>query len=59
MKTEGIPEPHLTKREFLKFCGTSFCALYLTHLCGFPETLQAQMAKKGLIRTKLSPILLP
>ncbi len=59
MKTEGVAESHLTKREFLKFCGTSFCALYLTHLFGFPETLQAQMAKKGLIKTKLSPYFTP
>ena len=55
VKTESIPEPHLTKREFLKVCGTSLGALYLAHLFGFPETLRAQMAKKGLIKTKLSP----
>jgi pyruvate formate lyase activating enzyme len=59
MKTEGITESHLTKREFLKFCGTSLGALYLAHLFGFPETLQAQMAKKGLIKTKLSPYFIP
>lgn len=54
-KSEGIPEHYLTKREFLTFCGTSFCVLCATHLFGFPQTLQAQMAQKGLIRTKLSP----
>ena len=58
-KGEGIPEPYLTKREFLKFCGTSFYALYLAHLFGFPQTLQAQMAQKGLIKTKLSPYFTP
>jgi len=51
----GMPEPCLTKREFLKFCGTGFCALCIAHLFGFPKALQAQMAKKGLIKTKLSP----
>jgi len=45
----------LTKREFLKFCGASFCMLSVPHLFGFPETSQAQMIKKGLIKTRLSP----
>lgn len=54
-KGKGIPEPYLTKREFLKLCGASFCALCFAHLFSFPETLRAQMAKKGLIKTKLSP----
>jgi pyruvate formate lyase activating enzyme len=53
-KGEGIPEHYLTKRDFLKVCGTSFCALCVAHLFGFPEISQAQMAKKGLIKTKLS-----
>jgi len=56
---EGIPDPHLTKREFLKLCGTSLCALYLAHLFNFPETLRAQMATKGLIKTRLSPYFTP
>jgi len=47
--------PRLTKREFLKFCGASFCMLSVACLYGFPETSRAQMAKKGLIKTKLSP----
>ncbi|MBW2040101.1 MAG: AmmeMemoRadiSam system radical SAM enzyme [Deltaproteobacteria bacterium] len=54
-KGEGIPEPRLTRRDFLKFCGTSFSVLSLAHLFGFPETVRAQMAKKGLIKIKLSP----
>jgi pyruvate formate lyase activating enzyme len=54
-KWQGIPDPGMTKREFLRFCGTSFCALSLAHIFGFPETVRAQMAKKGLIRVKLSP----
>jgi pyruvate formate lyase activating enzyme len=47
--------PELNKRDFLKFCGMSFCLLSAAHLFGFPETSRAQMAKKGLIKTKLSP----
>jgi len=47
--------PRLTKREFLKFCRASFCMLSVACLYGFPETSRAQMAKKGLIKTKLSP----
>ena len=39
-KGQGIRESHLTKREFLRFCGTSFCALSLAHLFGIPETLR-------------------
>ncbi|MFB0521624.1 MAG: AmmeMemoRadiSam system radical SAM enzyme [Desulfatiglandales bacterium] len=53
--TQGIPEPYLTKREFLKVCATSFCALCFTHLLSFPKPLPAQMASKGLIKIKLSP----
>ncbi len=49
-----FPEHCLTKRDFLKVCGTSFCALCAAHLFGFPQTSQAQMAQKGLIKTKLS-----
>jgi pyruvate formate lyase activating enzyme len=49
------PELQLTKREFLKFCGTSFCSLSLPSLFGFPKNTRAQMAQKGLIKTKLSP----
>ena len=51
----GNHQPLLTKRKFLKFCGTSICALCVTHLFGLSKTSQAQMAKKGLIKTKLSP----
>ena len=45
----------MTKREFLKFCGTSFCLLSAPYLLGFPKASEAQTAKKGLIKTKLSP----
>ena len=55
MRTKAVSNPQWTKREFLKFCGTSLCVLSSAHLLGFPETSQAQMAKKGLIKTKLSP----
>jgi len=54
-KNQTFPESGMTKREFLRFCGTSFCTLSLAHIFGFPETVRAQMAKKGLIRVKLSP----
>ncbi len=54
-KGQTFPESGMTKREFLRFCGTSFCALSLAHIFSFPETVRAQMAKKGLIRVKLSP----
>jgi pyruvate formate lyase activating enzyme len=55
MRTKAVSNPQWTKREFLKFCGTSFCILSATSLFGVPETSRAQMAKKGLIKTKLSP----
>lgn len=50
-----IPNPQLSKREFLQFCGASFCLLSSAYLFGYPETSRAQAAKKGLIKTKLSP----
>jgi len=51
----ALSESHLTKREFLKICGASFCLLSAAQIFGFPKTSQAQLAKKGLIKTKLSP----
>src|SRR4030042_960740 len=50
-----FPNPQMTKREFLRFCRTSLCALSSVFLLGLPETSHAQIAKKGLIKTKLSP----
>lgn len=50
-----IPSPQLSKREFLQFCGASLCLLSSAYLFGYPETSRAQAAKKGLIKTKLSP----
>jgi pyruvate formate lyase activating enzyme len=50
-----IPNPRLSKREFMRFCGASLCLLSSAHLFGYPETSRAQAAKKGLIKTKLSP----
>ncbi len=44
-----------TRRNFLKFCGTSICALVGFYLLGLPEPARAQVVKKGLIKTKLSP----
>jgi len=59
MSDKVIPNPQLTKREFLRFCGTSFCMLSATCLFGFPQTSRAQMAKKGLIKTRISPYFTP
>ena len=58
-KDEGLHESLLTKREFLKFCGRSFCTLCAGYLLSFPEISQAQMAKKGLIKARLSPYFTP
>ena len=55
LRHEITSDPGLTKREFLKLCGTSFCVLSSAYLIGYPETSRAQAAKKGLIKTKLSP----
>jgi pyruvate formate lyase activating enzyme len=55
MADEAIFNSKLTKREFLRFCGASFCVISLGHLFGSPETSRAQIVKKGLIKTKLSP----
>ncbi len=55
LRKTTVPESHLTKREFLKFCGAGFCLLSTTQIFGLPKTSQAQTAKKGLIKTKLSP----
>ena len=52
---KGTSEPHLTKREFLKVCGTGFSVLCAAHLFSFPNIVRAQAATKGLIKTKLSP----
>ena len=59
MRTKTTSNPQWTKREFLKFCGASVCMLSVTSLFGLPETSRAQMAKKGLIKTKLSPYFTP
>jgi len=45
----------LSKRDFLRLCGTSVCLLSAGYLFGFPETSRAQATAKGLIKTKLSP----
>ena len=55
MKGQTILEPSMTKREFLKVCGVSFCALSAAQLLGLPNPVRAQMPQKGLIKTKLSP----
>jgi pyruvate formate lyase activating enzyme len=49
----------LTKREFLKFGGTSFCALWAAHLFCVPKITRAKMPIKGLVKTKLSSYFTP
>src|SRR5512139_3411217 len=48
-------DPILTKRDSLRFCGHSLCALSAVEWLGFPRTTQAQAPVKGLVKTKLSP----
>ena len=55
----ALSESHLTKREFLKICGASVCVFSAANLFVFPKTSQAQLAKKGLIKTKVSPYFTP
>jgi len=55
MLDKVIPSPQLTKRDFLKFCGASFCMFSLGYFFGFPEASQGQIVKKGFVKTKLSP----
>jgi len=59
IRDRALSESHLTKRELLKICGASFCVLSAVHLFGFPKTSEAQLAKKGLVKTKISPYFTP
>jgi pyruvate formate lyase activating enzyme len=45
----------LTKREFLRLCGSGLCSLLATDLFGCDGVARAEGAVKGLIRPKLSP----
>lgn len=54
-RSEDLDDHPLTKRQFLKVCGTGLCLLSTAHLFGVPKLSRAQMARKGLIKTKLSP----
>src|SRR5512143_2572337 len=45
----------LTRRDFIRICGASASTISLAQLLGFPRSGTAQTAKKGLIKTKLSP----
>ena len=42
----------MTKREFLQLCRAGLCLVPGTCLLGLPKTGRAQIAKKGLIKTK-------
>jgi len=59
IRKRTVSEPYLTKRKFLKICGASFCVLSAAELFGFQKTSQAQLARKGLIKTKVSPYFTP
>lgn len=59
MRDESLYRPNLTKREFLRLCAKGSCAFCIAQLFGFPQSIRAQTAKKGLIRTKLSPYFTP
>ena len=54
-RSKTSPNLQMTKRDFLRFCGTSLCMLSAASLFSLPENSRAQTAKKGLIKTKLSP----
>ncbi len=55
MKAKGELDLRLSKRAFLRVCGAGICMFSAASLFGFPQTSRAQPAKKGLIKTKLSP----
>jgi len=55
---EASSNPGLTKRQFLRFCGASFCMLSAASLFALPKS-HAQTVTKGLIKTKLSPYFTP
>jgi pyruvate formate lyase activating enzyme len=59
MKDKRLDERYVSKRGFMKLCGKSFGALWAAQAFCFQNTTLAQMAKKGLIRTKLSPYFAP
>ena len=56
---KNITDQNFTRREFLKYCGSGLCILCAVPLFGFTKTSQAQLAKKGLIKTRLSPYFTP
>jgi len=49
------PVHQLTRRDFLKLCGTGVCILSCSSLLGLPTPAHAQIVKKGLIKTTPSP----
>ena len=49
------PVHQLTRRDFLKLCGTGVCILSCSKLLGLPTPSHAQIVKKGLIKTTRSP----
>ena len=61
-RQEGIHSmnrPGLTKRQFLRLCGTGVCALSGLLDFGYPSTSRAQRPTKGLVKIKLSPYFTP
>jgi pyruvate formate lyase activating enzyme len=49
----------LSRRDFLGLCGAGFCLLAATSVFAPPSSASARLARKGLIREKLSPWFTP
>jgi len=49
----------MTRREFLGLFGSSLCLISMSSFLGLPKNTNAQIVKKGLIKTKLSPYFTP
>jgi pyruvate formate lyase activating enzyme len=49
----------MTRRDFLKLCGTGFCILSFSSLLNVPRPVRAQITKKGLVKPRLSPWFTP
>lgn len=55
MQDEAMYRSHITKRELLILCGKGLCVLPLASITASARTSHAQGARRGFVRTKLSP----
>ena len=55
-KSEGITEPHVSKREFLTFCGKSLCGICAENSSGFRRSCRHKRPRKGSSRQSSLPI---